>query len=48
VIREKKNERRKDCLWLAVRFTLVSSASFSIGVDYVKQRLMNPVWVSAD
>jgi hypothetical protein len=34
--REKKNERRKDCVLLAVRFTAVSSASFSIGAHNVK------------
>jgi len=41
-----KNEREKECPLLAVCFTAVLPASFSIGVDYVKQRLMKPVWVS--
>ena len=31
---------------LAVGFTVVSPASFSISTDYVKPRLMKPVWVS--
>jgi hypothetical protein len=46
LVREKKDARRKDCLLLAVRFTAVTSVSFSIGADNVKQRLMNPVLVS--
>jgi hypothetical protein len=40
--REKKNEREKECPLLAVCFTVVSPASFSTGMDYVKQRLMKP------
>jgi hypothetical protein len=46
VVREKENGRGKEYPLFAVCFTVVSSASFSIGVDCVKQRLMKPVWVS--
>jgi hypothetical protein len=45
VVREKKNERGKEHPLLAVGFTMVSTASFSTGVNYVKQRLLKPVWV---
>ena len=38
-----KDDREKECPMFAVCFTAVLPASFSIGVDYVKQRLMKPV-----
>jgi hypothetical protein len=46
MVRKKKNERGKGCLLLAVCFTVILSASFPIGVDYVKQRLLKPARVS--